>query len=301
MATINYADKVAINVNPNIPEINKVTDGNMNLIKQVGNQILTTMGVYTDDWNSSTTYAIGDIVIYDNRIFRNLTGTNTETTPDQDTTNWEETTIAAMAGGAEIPIQNTAPSNPQTDDLWIDTSEPEEMQEAIVNEYSKSTSDTYSCNYVNKIGQPVAFFGDVAGDENNTYEVQCPSKVVATKISTDGIWKFEIQGIFTHLSGSVNYFRWGFMPSKISDLLNTKIGVQVEYDDTLRSAGNYQLYTTSGGYDYSHNGYGTLFEWTGTYLLFARHYNTSGASGGWTLDSIATGQAITATIYLREV
>ena len=99
MATINYADKVAINVNPNIPEINKVTDGNMNLIKQVGNQILTTMGVYTDDWNSSSTYAIGDIVIYDNRIFRNLTGTNTETTPDIDTTNWEETTLASMSGG----------------------------------------------------------------------------------------------------------------------------------------------------------------------------------------------------------
>lgn len=123
MATINYADKVAINVNPNIPEINKVTDGNMNLIKQVGNQILTTMGVYTDDWNSSSTYAIGDIVIYDNRIFRNLTGTNTETTPDLDTTNWEETTIAAMAGGADIPIRPTAPVNPSTNDLWIDTSD----------------------------------------------------------------------------------------------------------------------------------------------------------------------------------
>ena len=43
MATLNYEDKVAINVNPNIPEKNKVTDGNMNLIKQVGNQILTTI------------------------------------------------------------------------------------------------------------------------------------------------------------------------------------------------------------------------------------------------------------------
>lgn len=149
MATINYADKVAINVNPNIPEINKVTDGNMNLIKQVGNQILTTMGVYTDDWNSSTTYAIGDIVIYDNRIFRNLTGTNTETTPDLDTTNWEETTIAAMAGGADIPIRPTAPSNPQDDDLWIDTSDNAMSGANVLNDYSTSNQDTYSCEYVN--------------------------------------------------------------------------------------------------------------------------------------------------------
>ena len=99
MATLNYEDKVAINVNPNIPEKNKVTDGNMNLIKQVGNQILTTMGVYTDNWSSSATYNVDETAIYDNRIFKNLTGTNTATTPDQDTTNWEETTLASMSGG----------------------------------------------------------------------------------------------------------------------------------------------------------------------------------------------------------
>ena len=113
MATINYVDKEALNVNPNILDKNKVNASDMNLIKVVGNQILTTMGVYTDDWNSATTYAIGEIAIYDNRIFKNLTGTNTATTPDLDTTNWEETTISAMAAGAAsgdtLPIGSIVP------------------------------------------------------------------------------------------------------------------------------------------------------------------------------------------------
>lgn len=151
MATINYENKEAISVNPTIPNKNKVVDSDMNLIKQVGNQILTTMGVYTDDWDEEGTYLIDDIVIYDNRIFKNLTGTNTTTPPTEDTTNWLEVSIRDISGGAEIPIQNTAPANPRDDDLWIDTSEPEEMQEAIVNEYSESTSNTYSCDYVNGI------------------------------------------------------------------------------------------------------------------------------------------------------
>jgi microcystin-dependent protein len=99
MATINYENKEALNVNPTIPNKNKVVDSDMNLIKQVGNQILTTMGVYTDTWSSSATYNVDEITIYDNRIFKNLTGTNTATTPDLDTTNWEETTLASMSGG----------------------------------------------------------------------------------------------------------------------------------------------------------------------------------------------------------
>ena len=149
MATINYADKVALDINPDIADINKVNASDMNLLKQVGNQTLKTIGVFTDDWSSSATYAVKDIVIYDNRVFENLTGNNTATPPDQDTTNWEETTIAKLSAGVNIPIQNTAPDNPEEDDLWIDTSEPEEMQEAIVNEYSENTNETYSCDYVN--------------------------------------------------------------------------------------------------------------------------------------------------------
>ena len=122
MAIVNYDDKEALYVNASIPNKNKVTADDMNNLKQVGNQILQTLGVFTDDWSSSGTYTIGDIVIYDNRVFRNLTGTNTATNPEDDTTNWEETTIAEVSSGVNIPIQPTAPLNPEEDDLWIDTS-----------------------------------------------------------------------------------------------------------------------------------------------------------------------------------
>lgn len=151
MATINYENKEAISVNPTIPNKNKVVDSDMNLIKQVGNQILTTMGVYTDDWDEEGTYLIDDIVIYDNRIFKNLTGTNTTTPPTEDTTNWLEVSIRDISGGAEIPIQNTAPANPREDDLWIDTSEEGFDNSKVVNEHSTSISDAYSCNYLNNI------------------------------------------------------------------------------------------------------------------------------------------------------
>ena len=122
MATINYENKEAVSEYPSIPAKNKFTDDDANLIKTVGNQILTTLGVYTDDWSSSATYLVDDVVVYDNRYFKNLTGTNTATTPDEDTTNWLEVSIRDISGGAEIPIQDTAPANPRDDDLWIDTS-----------------------------------------------------------------------------------------------------------------------------------------------------------------------------------
>ena len=93
MAIVNFADKVALNENPNVADINKVKDTDMNMLKNVENQVITSLGLYTDTWTSSATFNIGDITIYDNRLFENLTGTNTATTPDQDTTNWEEISL----------------------------------------------------------------------------------------------------------------------------------------------------------------------------------------------------------------
>lgn len=93
MAIVNFDDKVALNENPNVADINKVKDTDMNMLKDVENQVITSLGLYTDTWTSSATFNIGDITIYDNRLFENLTGTNTATTPDQDITNWEEISL----------------------------------------------------------------------------------------------------------------------------------------------------------------------------------------------------------------
>ena len=55
--------------------------------------ILNMIGLGSNTWSSSGTYAIGDIVVYDYKLYKNITGTNTNTNPSSDTTNWQETTI----------------------------------------------------------------------------------------------------------------------------------------------------------------------------------------------------------------
>ena len=46
MNLITYADKVALNENPNLAEINKVTANNMNEIKNVINNLIYPIGTY---------------------------------------------------------------------------------------------------------------------------------------------------------------------------------------------------------------------------------------------------------------
>lgn len=130
MAKIEFENKQALNENANIPDINKVKDSDLNEIKNVVNQTILNnlFGVYFDSWQSSETYSIGDIVIYDAILYENLTGTNTETTPDQDSTNWQVINI----------LLNTK-VNPKL----IDKSE------FIKNSNSNSNDETYSCNYNN--------------------------------------------------------------------------------------------------------------------------------------------------------
>lgn len=45
------------------------------------------IGTWVNNTNGGS-YAINDLVIHNGDIYRNLTGTNSDTTPDADTTNW---------------------------------------------------------------------------------------------------------------------------------------------------------------------------------------------------------------------
>ena len=83
-----------------------------------------------------------------------------------DVANDETKKIHAGEVGGNIPIQDTAPTSPEENDLWIDTSEPEEMQEAIVNEYSESINETYSCDYENKYFGGVELYSNNAGSSS---------------------------------------------------------------------------------------------------------------------------------------
>lgn len=95
MSKITFTDKQALNENANIPDINKVKDSDLNEIKEVVNQTILNklFGVWINSWQSSETYSIGDIVIYDAVLYENTTGNNTATTPDQDSTNWVEISL----------------------------------------------------------------------------------------------------------------------------------------------------------------------------------------------------------------
>lgn len=100
MATITYTDKVALNENSSIADINKVTDSDMNSIKSVVNDtVIGGLGLQTDNWVSGGSYNVGDLVIDDNNIYKNTTGTNTTTAPNQDSTNWA---LVPMITGGKI-------------------------------------------------------------------------------------------------------------------------------------------------------------------------------------------------------
>lgn len=66
-----------------------------------------------------------------------------------DVANDETKKVHANQVGGNIPIQDTAPSDPEEDDLWIDTSEEGFDNSNVVNQYSTSDTDVYSCSYVN--------------------------------------------------------------------------------------------------------------------------------------------------------
>ena len=68
-----------------------------------------------------------------------------------DVANDETKKVHANQVGGNIPIQDTAPQDPEEDDLWIDTSEEGFDNSNVVNQYSTSASDVYSCSYVNNI------------------------------------------------------------------------------------------------------------------------------------------------------
>ena len=70
MAQITYADKVALNVNAGVADINKVNDTDMNEIKTVVNNTVSSIGTGNDTFSSSTAYSSGDLVIYQNQVYK---------------------------------------------------------------------------------------------------------------------------------------------------------------------------------------------------------------------------------------
>ena len=149
-------------------------------------------------------------------------------------------------------------------------------------------------------GKVVNLFGDILGT-NGTETLSLYAHIVATKINTD-VWKFDIEGQMD-IANSQSQFEWGIMPSKISALLNDAIGKQVQFDESLRKQGTWNIIKSSNSLPYlDYYNYGTTFEFNvNTYLIFARYYTTDGKVGGYATASFEPSTHVYATIYLKEV
>lgn len=111
----------------NATNLNKIEQGIFNNDANISG-INGTIGVDTNTWVGTTAYGKGDIVIYNDKIYQNISGTSTTTNPAEDTTNWDE-----------ITIFDTDSIN---DDLIDKT-------KFINNSSTNSGVKTYSCNYIN--------------------------------------------------------------------------------------------------------------------------------------------------------
>jgi hypothetical protein len=85
MAKINFNDKTYLDQNPSIADENKVNDTDLNELKYGTNDILDLLGLSTNTYNSSTNYAIGNRVIYNNQIYE----CTAATTGSWDSTKWQ--------------------------------------------------------------------------------------------------------------------------------------------------------------------------------------------------------------------
>ena len=93
------------------------------LVSHIENEINTNIGTATNTWSSSSSYNIGDRVIYAGGVYENLTGSNSSA-PNIDTTNWKLIPIINPNGKINVEAES-------------------------LNEYSTSTTQPYSANYSN--------------------------------------------------------------------------------------------------------------------------------------------------------
>lgn len=190
MGKITYNDKVKINELTDVPAINKVQDVDMNEIKTSVNTIYDALGTGTDTYSTSTSYVVGDMVIYNGMIYKCITATS----GTWNSANW-----------------NLVP-------IFVDANINDEIKGMLFeNEYSESTKEGYSTDYLNdqisnlnSMGKVVTLnnewrnaFKPAAGNLTTIIPINNPTKTTPTLNITSaeiyvGGWKsctVGIQGI----------------------------------------------------------------------------------------------------------
>lgn len=79
----------------NATNLNKIEQGIFNNDVLLSS-IMNTLGIDTQTWVSTDSYVEGQVVVYNNRLYKNITGNYTTTPPDEDTTNWSLTNMKDM-------------------------------------------------------------------------------------------------------------------------------------------------------------------------------------------------------------
>lgn len=91
--TIDYKDKKSYQTSSEYAAEYKCQASDLNNIKSSMNGLLDLLGLTANTWTSTGTYKKDEVVVYNNHLFSNLTGKNTTTSPEEDTTNWQPETI----------------------------------------------------------------------------------------------------------------------------------------------------------------------------------------------------------------
>jgi hypothetical protein len=164
MAKITYENKVALNQNSSIPDINKVNDTDMNMIKNVVNNNETKVLLAVSS-SAPATCDTGDMYFNttDNLIYT-ATATNTWSStgvaPTENTIYieftsqtlyaYDGTTLVSVGGGSgsEIVIGDEEPT--EDTKMIIDTDAFDPQYSDITDEYSEANNKAYSCKYSNK-------------------------------------------------------------------------------------------------------------------------------------------------------
>ena len=164
MAKITYENKVALNQNSSIPDINKVNDTDMNMIKNVVNNNETKVLLAVSS-SAPATCDTGDIYFNttDNLIYTATatdTWSSTGVAPTENTIYieftsqtayaYDGTTLVSVGGGSgsEIVIGDEEPT--EDTKMIIDTDAFDPQYSDITDEYSEANNKAYSCNYINK-------------------------------------------------------------------------------------------------------------------------------------------------------
>ena len=86
-------------VNTELDHFNTINENIYNLTSDVNNNYNSFINkLYSgiNEWDAAGKYKINDFVLYNNTFYKNLTGANSTTTPDLDTTNWQEISITTL-------------------------------------------------------------------------------------------------------------------------------------------------------------------------------------------------------------